>query len=287
MPELPTARFKHFANIGDIIAVMVSLKSYHEQTKRKVILSQQLNVPADYYEGATHPTRDAAGVQVMCNKKMWEMVRPLILSQPYIHDFEEFSGQLVNVDLDRLRKEIFVNMPNQAIQQWAFMAFPDLATDLSKPWIHIDEVDITECGLQHTNLVTTLLPIENIWDKVILNFTQRYRNAGINYYFLQKYIGNLIFAGTEEEHYIFCDQWKLDIPRLIVKDFLQLAFIIKNCKFLFSNQSFCWNVAEAMKTPRLLEICQYAPNCQAFIGEKSLGFLHQKGAQHYFNILFK
>lgn len=280
-----TATVKHMANIGDIIASMISIKTYYEKTGRKVIFCQQLNVLASYYAGAIHPTKDEAGGQVMCNKAMFDMIKPLLLSQEYIEDVQVYSGQDINIDFDVIRKNIFVNMPNQAIQQWLFMAHPDLASDISKSWIHIKEVDISECGLIYPGIVTQILPIEDLKDKIVINFTERYRNNIVNYFFLKKHQNNLIFAGTEKEHTLFCAKWELAIPRLIVKDFLQLSYIIKNAKFLLSNQSFCWNVAESMKTPRILELCEYAPNCQSFIGEDSYGYFYQQQVQFYFDEL--
>lgn len=285
MGELLPARVKHFCNIGDVVASLAGLKSYHEKTGKKVIFCQQLNVPADYYAGATHPVRDDNNTMVMCNQKMFDMVRPLLLSQSYIQDMEVFRGQPINFDLDRIRKEIFVNIPNQAIQQWLFMAYPDLAYDLSKSWIDIGDVDISDCSLSHPNVVTETISIEDLENKIIVNFTERYRNQHLHYFFLKEYQEMLIFAGTESEHKQFCDKWGLTMPRLIVTDFLQLAYIIKKSKFLFGNQSFCWNVAEAMKTPRLLEVCEYAPNCQPFIGEHSYGYLHQSAIKYYFKLL--
>jgi len=117
--------------------------------------------------------------------------------------------------------------------------------------------------------------------QIVLNFTERYRNHSINYFFLKKYQDNLIFAGTKKEHESFCINWELEMPRLEIKNFLDLAYVIRDCKFFLGCQSFCWNLAEAMKTPRILEICQYAPNCQPFIGEDSYGFLHQVGVEYY------
>jgi hypothetical protein len=287
MAEKRPARFKHFANIGDIIASLPAVKKFYETTGRKVIYLQQLNVPAEYYANAVHPTLDESGTMVMCNQKMFDMIRPLLLSQEYIADMEVYNGQLINVDLDVIRKKIFVNLPHQAIQQWIFMAYPDLAADLSKAWVYIGEVDISDCYFQYRTLVTSYLPMDDLKDMAILNFTERYRSADINYYFLRNHQNRLVFAGTEKEHQIFCDRWQLEIPRLIVNNFLQLAYIMKQVRFIQSNQSFMWNVAESMKTPRVVELCQHAPNVQAFIGEHSYGYLHQAGAKYYFELLMK
>jgi hypothetical protein len=252
-----------------------------------VIFVQQINVPADYYSGAVHPTLDESGTMVMCNQKMFDMIKPLLLSQEYIEDMEVYNGQPINVDLDVIRKKIFVNLPFGAIQQWIFMAYPDLSYDLSKSWIDVGEVDISDCYFQYSNLITTYMPIDDLKDMAILNFTERYRSADINYFFLKRHKNNLVFAGTEKEYQIFCDKWELEIPRLIVNNFLQLAYIMKKARFIYSNQSFMWNLAEAMKIPRVVELCQHAPNVQAFIGEHSYGYLHQSGAKYYFELLMK
>lgn len=277
---------KHMANLGDVIASLAGLKKYYEITGKKIIFCQQLNVEANYYAGAVHPTTSNEGVQVMMNERMFEMMKPLLLSQEYIEDVVIFSGQKIDIDLDVIRGKTFVNMPNQAIQQWIMLAYPDLAADLSKAWISVDGViDISNCNLKYDNLPATEMPINNLSDKIILNFTERYRNHIINYYFLKQHQNQLVFAGTENEKNIFCDKWGLDIPYLKIKNFLQLAAIVKKSKFLLSNQSFLWNICEAMKTPRILELCQYAANCQPFIGEDSYGFYHQVGVEYYFEKL--
>ena len=285
-PKKPV-NVKHFCNIGDIIASLPGLKRHYELTKRKSVYCQQLNVPANYYMNAPHPTVDDEGGQVFCNQKMFDMIKPLIEAQEYIERMEVYNGQLISINLDVIRKERFINMPHQAIQQWVFMAYPDMATDLSKTWLEVGEVDISNCYLIDPFLVTRPDPIENLHEKIILNFTERYRNKALNYFFLKKYQDRLIFAGTEYEYLSFCKEWKLDIPRLVVHDFLQLASILKKCKFLLCNQSFLWNVSFAMKTPHVLEICEYADNCQCFMYENSLGHLHQQGIVYYFKELLK
>lgn len=282
-----TINVKHFANIGDIIASLPSLKTLYQKTKKKIVFCQQLDVPANYYEGAVHPTLDGNNKMVMVNQKMYDMIRPLLLAQEYIADVQVYNGQPINVDLDVIRKERFVNIPHQAIQQWLFLAFPDLATDITKSWIETGDVDISQCYLFDPAFVTEPRPIENLSDKIIVNFTERYRNLILDYFFLKDYQDKIIFAGTELEYLTFTKKWGLQVPRLFVNNFLELAYIIKQAKFLLSNQSFIWNLAEAMKTPRSLELCEYAPNCQAFIGEHSYGYLNQQGARYYFETLIK
>lgn len=271
-PEIFT-RIKHFANIGDIIAVMPAVKRYWEVTKRKVIFSQVVGQQAQYYPGAVHPTVNEMGQNVCVNQAMFDMIKPLIESQPYIQQFEKYEGQKVDIDFDVIRGKTFVGLPNLMLQSWVFFAFPDLACDLSKSWIELPEVE------DH--------PIkEQVRGKVIINFTERYRSEPIDYFFLKNYSSDLVFAGTEREYWLFCNNFQLNIPRLEVKDFLEYAYAIKYSRFFLGNQSFGWNVAQAMGKPRIAELCRFAPNVQPNVGEESYGFFHQVGAEYYFRVLY-
>ena len=42
---------KHFANLGDAIAVMGAVKKYYDVTSRKVMFCQTVNQEASYYPG--------------------------------------------------------------------------------------------------------------------------------------------------------------------------------------------------------------------------------------------
>ncbi len=283
------AYIKHFANPGDAIASMASIKTCYEQFGKKIVFCQQLDVKASYYDTATHPTVDKENKMVMMNKKIWEMLRPLILSQEYIEDAQVYNGQKIDIDFDIIRGKIFINMPNQALQQWLFLAYPNLARDLSKPWMVIDEskVDISSCKLVSPKFPLKEFELGDLSNKIIINFTERYRNEAISYFFLKKFADRVIFSGTEREYNMFCERWELEIPLLIVEDFLQLAAILKKSKFFLGNQSFLWNICEAQKIPRIVELCQYAPNCQPFIGEDTYGYYYQSALEYYFKTLLE
>lgn len=272
-PNEPYVSVKHLANLGDVIAIMPALKKYREATGIKLKLLQMIDFPGNYYAGATHPTKSEDGTQVTMNKAMFNMVKPLVESQDYIHSFEAYAGQKVDLDFDIIRTKVFVGLPNLMLQSWIMFAYPDLSTDLSKPWIFLPE--------KHDHHVR-----RQVNNKVIINFTERYRSEALDYSFLKKYAPDLIFSGTEREHNIFCGRWGLSIRRLQINDFLEYAYAIKYSKFLMGNQSFGWNIAQAMGEPRLVECCRFAPNVQPFIGSGSYGFFHQIGAEWCFRELY-
>ena len=270
--EMSTNIF-HAVNLGDAIAAMAAVKKFYDVTKRKVCFLQKIDQPAAYYQGAVHPTTNSEGATVCVNQAGFNMLKPLLESQYYVHKTEEYNGQRIDLDFNIIRGKTFVNMPNGMIQSWVMYAFPDLAIDLSKPWIELS-------GKCPANI------LKQVKGKIILNFTERYRNAQADYFFLKNYEPDLIFAGTEREHWLFCNQWQINIPRLEVKDFLEYACAIKYSRFLLGCQTLGWNLAESMKSPRILEMCSFAPNCMPFIGEDSYGFFHQVGLEYYFKILY-
>jgi hypothetical protein len=272
-PEYFT-RVKHLANLGDIVASLAAVKKYHDVTKRRVMYCQQVNTPAQYYQGAVHPTVDESGVNVSVNQRGFEMIKPLIESQEYIHSFVRYEGQPIDLNFDVIRGQTDVNMPHGMLAAWVMYAFPDLAIDLSQPWITLPGEIPPHIKKQ-------------VEGKVIINFTERYRaHHTIDYYFLNNYTPDLLFSGTEKEHWLFCNRWGLTVPMLEIKDFLELAYAIKGCRFILANQSFNWNLSNALGTPRILEVCKYADNCQPFVGGDNYGFFYQVGAEYYFRMLY-
>jgi ADP-heptose:LPS heptosyltransferase len=150
-------------------------------------------------------------------------------------------------------------------------AFPDLAYDISQPWIEVPEREF----------------VPDLCGKILINFTNRYRNQFIHYYFLKKYQKQLLFIGNQKERDEFCTKWDLDINLLVIDNFLQLAQIMKLSKFLLGNQSFCWNLNRALGLPSILEMYPNAPNCTPFVGKDNYGFYHQKALEYYFDKLVK
>jgi hypothetical protein len=250
---------------GDLISFMAGLKKMWEDTGRKTIVYQRIGMPGAGYDGSIHPFKNEFDEPICMSDYMFDNLKRLITSQPYIEDFCKYAGEVVDIDFDLIRQERYTNQPRGSLNRWFNYVFPQMASDLSQPYLNVKAK-------------------KN--DKIIINFTQRYRNHLINYFFLKEHQDRIVFAGLENERDLFCRTWDLDIPRLEVDDFYQLAAWIKGCKFFLGNQSFCFQLAEAMKVNRILELFPMMPNVIP-IGNGGYDFYHQGSLDYYFNKLAK
>lgn len=260
--------FKSSIFSGDLIYLLASIKHVCEAKNTKADIYLWLDRPCKSYDGAVHPY-GSVGV----NRYALDMLRPLVESQPYVSSLQEWKGETIAVDLDAIRGHIQVPvMPYGSIMRWAGYAWPDMQADVAKRWI---DIDFAMDGIKYRNVHEGIDDIhQKCKGKIIINRTSRYQNGMIHYWFLRDYAKDLIFAGLPEEHADFCKQWELDIPLLHVHDFLELAIALRSCRYFIGNQSMCFALAEAMKMPRLLEVCPYAPNVIP-CGDGGYDFLHQ------------
>lgn len=263
-------KIKTSSPAGDNIAMLAGVKQICKDQKKKALIYQRIGMVGIGYEGADHPYKDADGNPVTMNRETFEMLKPLIEAQDYVEFYLPYEGQPVDMDFDKVRLEHFTNQPRGSLARYLFHVYPQCATDLSKNWLTIP---------RHT--LDDAITWENM---IVINFTFRYRNYLMDYWFLQQYQKRLIFAGLPNEHEVFCKEFKLDIPLLKVNDFEELVAVISLCKFFMGNQSMCYWIAEALKVPRILEIFTLIPNVVPE-GEHAYDAYHNDEMKFYFNKL--
>lgn len=258
-----TFSFKQSANSGDVVYSLAGIKHVCEANGAKADYYQWIGQKGHYYPGAIHPYD-----HVMLPEYAYDMLKPLVESQDYINSFPKWKGEQIQVDLDKIRTTD-INMPYGHIARWYAYCFADMHCDISKRWIDIPEPDDTAYK-----------------DIILINRTQRYPGRFIQYFFLEKYKSQLLFTGLPQEHGQFQREWNLEMPLLQVKDFYELAKVIKSCKFFIGNQSMCFAIAEAMKTPRILEACHFVPNVVP-VGGECYDFFFQEAFEYYVEQLNK
>lgn len=263
---METTAFSHTGNVGDVWASIPAMKEYHRKTGKKIILFLEKDIPAYYYEGAVHPTKSDEGKSVMLNQKMIDMMIPLLKEQSFIKEVRTWAGENIEVPLGAFR-DTYVGMPSFSINRWYFYVFPDLACDLSGVWLNVPDTDRDFAR-----------------GKILVTRSERYLNPGINYSFLKPYEDDIVFCGTMREYNVFCMTYDLNIRKLTINNFLELAQAVKQCKFHITNQTQAFQLSESQKVPRILELCGAAPNCIP-IGEKAYDFFAQQGLESYFHEL--
>lgn len=260
--------FTHHGNSGDTISGLPVLAEYFKKTGIKPNLYLVQDHPAEYAEGVTHPIKDKNGVNVSLSEEMVNKLIPLLLCQPYLDEVKKLEEEEIHVNLCDIR-ENGINMSAGDLSRWYFYVFPDLACDLSKQYLFIPETD--------KNFAK---------GKIVISRTERYHNDFIDYTFLKEYEDDCLFVGTMREYNNFCMRFDLNIRKLAVNNFLELAQAIKQSRFHISNQTFAFQLSEKMKHPRVLEVCPWCPNVIP-VGEDAYDFLSQKGLEYYVKHLAK
>lgn len=260
----------HSFPAGDLLSILPGLKQVSKDSGCKWVIYQRVNQSYGMhgaYLNAKYSIFDESGEPVMMNRPTFNALKPLLLAQDYIEDFREWCGESVDFNFDVLREQP-TTMPGGSINRWPMYIWPDMATDLSQPWITAPSLlDARAEG------------------KILINRTERYNNILVSYNFLKQYGDKVMFVGLPNEHVLFCKQNKLDIPRLGAADYLEIAMALKNCKVYIGGQSSIFQVAEAIKVPRILEVCNSIPNVIGS-GPGFYDFLTQRSLEYYVAKLF-
>ena len=221
--------FLHSGHSGDIINSLPTIKELSKTHKCNLYIQINKSFPPNltYF-------RHTAG-NVFINEKIFNMLLPLLKSQKYLYKVEKYETQNIDINFDTVRD--LPNGLNFDNARWGFN-ITGVRHDLIEPYLSVNE---------H----------ESIKNKIVIHRTFRYRNYFINYRFLNNY-KNLLFIGIQDEY----KDLKKEINNIefhYCKDFLEMAKIINASKFFIGNQSVGYDLAEALKIPRLLEGCPSYP----------------------------
>jgi len=247
--------FLHSGHLGDIIDSLALLKEFSKTHKcRLLIESNKKLINFDI----THPAGN-----VFLNEKMLDKLLPLLKAQNYLNYVGEYKNEIIDIDLNLFR-EIYTKM-NMISTRWYFY-ITGMHTDLSLPYLFAE-------------------PHKILKQKIVIVRSTRRNSRLIDYSFLRKY-KNLLFIGLEDEF----KSLKKQIPNLEFydcKNFLEMAQIIRGCKFFLGNITFGYCIAEAMKVPRLLE-CSHDGDLAAIHpnGKNCYEFFFQEHFEKWFDYLY-
>tara|TARA_Y100001970_G_C14186761_1_gene833052 strand:- start:737 stop:1639 length:903 start_codon:yes stop_codon:yes gene_type:complete len=221
--------FLHSGHAADIVNVLPVIK---ELSKNHICnLYINVNKPLKFYY--KHPAGD-----FFLNKKIFDMLKPLIKKQDYISKCEIYNNEKIDINFDLIRElPINILFDNTRYASIVTGVQPDLSLEFLTAESHNEYEDY-----------------------IAIQRTFRYRNQFIDYEFLNNY-KKLLFVGVKSEY----DDLKSVIKNLEFyncKDFYDMARVIKSSKFTIGNSSLAFPIAEGLKVPRLLEACPYFPAAQ-------------------------
>ena len=172
-------------------------------------------------------------------KSMFIDLKKIVEQQSYINEVA-FKGSDVDINLDLYLDDKDLYRKNLA---QTFLDTFNITYDLTEPWLdNIEEQRIAQIVIQRS---------KNYHDK-----------EEINWQLLKPYKDQILFIGFEPDFDAFCRIAEFIPKRKVFADVLDLAEIIKGSDLFIGNQSIGFAVAEAMKHPRVLEICYKKDNCR-------------------------
>ena len=243
----------HSGHAADIVNVLPVIKELSKNHECNFYIGVDKPISKYYHK---HPAGD-----VFINKKIYNMLEPLLNKQKYINKVEKFNEQNIDINFDIIR-ELPINLLFDNIK-YSFRVTGS-QPNLSDPYLDAD---------LHSEM----------GKKIVIQRTFRYRNRFINYKFLNNY-ENLLFVGTKEEFH----DMKLEVKNLEFydcKDFLEMASIVRSSKFIIANSSIVFPIAEGLKVPRLLEACPHFPAAQPH-GKNAFDFYFQAHFEKWFKYLY-
>lgn len=260
-----TIPFKFSLLPGDLINALAGVRAICLRMNR----TAEIYLALDIEWAMTDEISKGRLNKITLTKKSLDMLSPLLLKQPWISkvasleaeypdkynawceafkksaDFE-YAGRWYQenqdafIDLDK-HHLMPIKLQFSNIFRWNFYVYPDMTCDLSEPWLEVPHITIPS-------------------KKILINRTKRSQNPTISYKFLKKYEDRIVFVGYRDEYVDFCTMFDLNIEYYKIDNFLDLAQAIKMSAFFIGNQSLAFSLAEAMKVPRVLEVCSYLPN---------------------------
>jgi hypothetical protein len=284
-----TYYFKFSQLPGDLINFLPGIKHVCERDNKKAVIMLGLDIQWQSPWAQTRKSPTTITQQTM------ESLKPLLLSQDYIEDvvswqevdptrydlwcsffkmlrtpsemIEFHNKHFSNIcDLDKIYLVPNI-IPHGNIHRWPWYCYPDMACNLADPWLFVE-------------------PDEGLGDYIVVNRTLRARNENINYKFLKPFQDKIIFIGLYGEYVKFIEEADLEILCHEAQTFLELATLIRSARFFIGNQSLCFALAEAMKVPRILEVCPELPNVVPS-GHQAYDALFTSTMEYYFNLLNK
>jgi len=170
------------------------------------------------------------------------IIRPLYEACPYIRAVH-IGEDPVDFDLTTFRKH-FSNKRTLA--------------DTQREHLRILGADVSAYDQKSAWVPVTGKP----HDRIVLHRSPRYHNPYFPWREVVRHFGDrCVFVGLAGEHEQFQNHVGTSVERMAFPNLLELAKFAAGAEWSIGNQSSPFNVFESIKTPRILEVCLWQPDC--------------------------
>ena len=173
----------------------------------------------------------------------FDLIAPLLMSQPYIKATSLSSGRDVQYDLSKFRSHY---QPDRTLaMSQSLYAMKSYGLPISrgdKPWLTAKKNPATK-------------------GRVVLARSPRYHNPASPWRQVLSHYGDAcVFIGLKEEHKAFESEFG-PVEYLKTDNMLEVAEAIAGSDLFVGNQSSPYAIAEGLKHPRIQEVCDRVPDC--------------------------
>ena len=216
-----TSRFQSSGDLGDIIASLAAVK---------------------HLGGGIYHLVDRPWTKALTPRA--ELIGPLLLAQPYIDGtVVGESSHPIQYDFSTFRQGGLPWGKTLGALQAEWVGVASGAIDFTEPWLEAPTPDYS------------------VSDKVVIARSPRYQNATFPWGKILEFLeGRCVFIGLPAEHKAL-SQYGPAPEYAATSNLLEAANLIKGSALFIGNQSSPFNLAEAMKHPRILECCDWVPDC--------------------------
>ena len=238
------------------------------------------SLPAVYLRGGTKRF-------VLKRKEVFDYLKPLLDVQPYIGDTMQSNKPDDNIDLNFESEQalyklflrgniIYMHLLCAGIRTHHFpLVIDEVSWKSDKSDLYTASVDLRkykdvgQWRSEHPWL-TNIQP--NHQFPIIIGVSERYHDYALHnvnkhdpvryfdYSVLKDYHDGCAFIGFKEEYESFCDRYGFHPAHIEPKSALETAELIAGAKLFVGNLTSTKAIAEGLKTPRLVEICQEYPD---------------------------
>lgn len=168
----------------------------------------------------------------------FQSITAFFKTQSYIDEVLEWDGQQVDYDLDLFRAldPMFIPLSSAYLMKFG------VNYDLEKSWIETSKIPVISKA------------------EIVVSRSDRYHSP-FDWKELFPWVDRAIFVGLKSEHEEFVRKTGLNIRHEVTETWVEMAGLILGSKLFIGNQSLPYALAEAVKHPRVLEVCSRCPNC--------------------------